>query len=334
MDAFLEKMAYASLYTRNTSGLHPSLRGLGANPTLTPEAAMQSAIQAYGAYHLNSRDFQNSGWLASAAAEIAAGQFDMSVWASTCQGLSAPNLNLLQTASGIGLSAAATTTGILASSSVALIPAAAVPVVGWVIAGVGAVIALISTIFQHHAQAVKRDNTFSCSALAAVNNAFQVIAQGVQSGNILPADAAGAITQIYSEFMSAGGASGSASGPGSVPSGGTAINDSPYCNSNCEMSVILFGMVLYWQAQYQALAAQQSAEAQQAAAVSTPSGVSTQTTATVVPSTTPTPSTSPSSVSSSMVVPAAIVAPAASGVSAVPAWAWLLLAAVGAWAVA
>lgn len=317
-------MAYSALRTTNSSGLHPSLRGLGANPTLTPEAAMQAAMQAYGSYHLNPRDFQNPAWLASAASEIAAGQFDMSVWASTCQGQSAPNLNILQTASGIGLSAAAATTGILASSSVALIPAAAVPVVGWVIAGVGAVIALISTIFQHHAQAVKRDNSFSCSALAAVNNAFQVIAQGVQSGNILPQDAAGAISHVYTQFMSAGGASGSASGPGSMPSGGTAINDSPYCNSNCEMSVILFAMVLYWQSEYQALAAQQAAEAQQAAIVSSPSGVSTQTPA----------SLAPSGSSSSMVVPPAMINSAPSGLSAIPAWAWLALAVAGAWAVA
>lgn len=327
-------MAYARLRTANTSGLHPNLRGLrglGANPTLTAEAAMQAAIQAYGAYHLNSRDFQDSAWLQEAESQIAAGQFNIG-WYSTACSTAPSNVNLFQTASGLALGTTSATVGILASTAV--ISTATAALAGALTMGIGALVAVIGLIFAHHAAAVKRDTAFGCGALPAVNNSFQLVAQAVQAGQLSASDAASGIVTIYEQFMSAGGASGSASGPGSVPSGGTAINDSPYCNSNCEMSVILFGMVLYWQSQYQALAAQQSAEAQQAAAVSTPSGVSTQTPATVVPSTTPTPSTSPSSVSSSMVVPAAIVAPAASGVSAVPAWAWLLLAAVGAWAVA
>jgi hypothetical protein len=99
---------------------------------------------------------------------------------------------------------------------------------------------LISSIFTHHAAAVKRDLSFGCSALPAVNNAFSVIAKAVQSGQAHPADAAAALDQIDSEFQSAGGA---------------AINDSPWCNSNCEMGVVLKGMVLYWKSQYTAMAA-------------------------------------------------------------------------------
>lgn len=312
-------MAYAALRTRNSSGLHPSLRGLrglgamgllGQNPTLTPDAAMQAAIQAYNAYHLNSRDFQNSSWLQEAESQVAAGQFDIGWYSPNC-GTAPSNVNLFQTASGLALGTTGATVGVLASTAV--ISTATAALAGAVTMGVGALVAVIGLIFQHHAAAVKRDLSFGCGTMPAVNNSFQLVAQAVQKGQLSAQDAAAGIFNIYQQFMQAGGASGTASGPGSIPSGGQAINDSPYCNSNCEMSVILYAMCLYWQAEYQALAAQQAAETQQAIAASTPSGVSTQT---------PAPSASTSSAASS------------SGLSAVPAWGWIALALAGAWMVA
>jgi len=304
---------YAPLSTRNENGMTPGLRGLGflgdSSLPLSPTDAINAAIKAYSGAHMNPAQTQNQAWLAAAESAVTNANIDVTGgFGPDCQGQTAQPLNLLQTASGIGLSAAGATTGVLAATS--LIPAAAVPVVGWVIAGVGAIIGMIEAIFQHHAQAVKRDLAFGCSAIPAVNNAMAVIIKGVQSGNILPADAANSLQTVYSQFMAAGGASGSASGPGGIPSGGKAINDSPFCNSNCELSLVVYAMVLYWTAQFQAQAAQAAAVAAESAAQSgTSQGGSTV----------------PGLVSSPV--------PAGSGLSAIPAWAWLALAAIGAWAV-
>lgn len=308
-------MSYALLKTRNTNGLHPNFRGLGflgdSNPTLTADAAMQKAIQAYGGAHLNPKQFQNSAWLSQASSAIQSSSIDVTGgFGPDCAGQTAQPLSMFKTASGLALSGTAATTGIL--SAVHLIPAAAVPVIGWVVAGVGAIIGLIGAIFQHHAQAVARDLKFGCSAIPAVNNAFAVLRQGVQDGTIKPADAANALPEIYSQYMSAGGASGSASGPGGIPGGGTAINDSPWCNSNCELSVVLLAMVFYWQAQFQALAAQQAYEAQQAAAASQPSV---------------------SQGGSQVPEVAGGTSPAPIGFGAIPAWGWIAIGLFGAWAV-
>lgn len=235
-------MAYAALSTRNTSGLHPSLRGMGflgdSSTAITPHDALQQAIHESAGLNLNPKDFQNPAWLSSAESQIAAAQFNIGSYSAQCAGQTAPPMNLLSTASGIGLSTTAATTGILSAAH--LIPAAAVPVVGWVIAGVGALVGMISAIFQHHAQAVKRDLTFGCAALPAVNNAFSVIGQAVQSGQARPSDAAASLDEIYSQFQAHGGA---------------AINTHPFCNSNCEMGVILKAMVIYWKARYASMAA-------------------------------------------------------------------------------
>jgi hypothetical protein len=307
-------MSYALLSTRNNNGLHPNFRGLGflgdASTPLSPTDALTAAIKAYSGYHLNPNQVQNPAWLSAAESAIANATIGVTGgFGPDCVGQTAQPLNLLQTASGLALSGTATTTGILATASI--IPAAAVPVVGWIVAGVGALIGLIEAIFKHHAQAVARDLQFGCSAIPAANNAMAVIIKGVQDGTILPADAANSLQEIYSQFMAAGGASGGASGPGAMPGGGKAINDSPYCNSNCELSMVVYAMVLYWQGQFQAQAAQAAAVAAEAAAqaATTSQGGSS--------------------------VPGIISSPAAvgSGLSAVPAWGWIALALFGAWAV-
>jgi len=176
-------MAYAQLSTRNTSGLHPNLRGLGflgdnGTSAITADAAFQQALSAYAGKNVNSRDSGNPAWISANEQQIAAGQFNPY---PGCTG-QAPNVNLFQTASGLALGTTAAGVGILGSSSVGLIPAAAVPVVGWVIAGVGAIVSIIGAIFKHHAAAVTRDLNFSCGAVPAVNNAFRLIAQAVNPG--------------------------------------------------------------------------------------------------------------------------------------------------------
>jgi len=250
----------ASLPPRRAySGRRLRLRGLGQASALTSAEALQQAVSLYHGNNLNPAQFQNSTWMSGAQSAIEAGQFSGEF--SGCSGTPAPSLQLFSTASGLSLSTASSLLLPTAASSTPIlsIPALPVPVIGAVIAAAAGIITVIRMIFAHHAAAVSRDNNFGCSVWPAVNNAFSVIAQAVQGGQMTPAAAAAALPEIYSQAMSAGGASGSVSGPGGIPGGGTAINNSPWCNSNCELSVILLAMVLYWQAQYQAMAATSSA---------------------------------------------------------------------------
>jgi len=218
---------------------------------LTVDQAWQQAVNLYSGAHLNTRTaFQgNPTWTAKAKDQISKAQFDINWYSPSCAGNTAPPLNLLQTSGGLALGTAAAGATLLKSTGV--LTGLAVPVVGGVIAGAALLVSFISAIFQHHANAVRRDLAFGCSALPAVNNAFQVIFAAVNNGAATPQAASQALDQVYTAFMQQGGAQ----SPTSIPSGGTAINDSPYCNGNCEMSVIVKAMVLYWQSQLAAIPA-------------------------------------------------------------------------------
>jgi hypothetical protein len=253
---------------RNRSSRRFRLRGLGQAAGITADAAFQQALSMYSGQQVNPRDSGNSAWISANERQIAAGAFDPY---PGCTG-QAPNLNLFQTATGVALGTVSAGVGILGPHGAGIIAASAVPVIGWVIAGVAAIISIIGIIFAHHAAAVKRDLNFSCSTLPAVNNAFALIMQAVQNGTMNPSDAANALPSIYSQFMAAGGASGSASGPGNIPGGGTAINNHPWCNSNCELSICLLGMVLYWQSQFQAMAEQAAAGPLTSSVANSPAG--------------------------------------------------------------
>lgn len=305
-------MAYAALSTRNRSGLHPNLRGLGAAAdTLTPADAMQQAISSFQGKNLNPKDFQNSAWLSTAESQVAAGQFNVSWYSPACAGNTAPPLNLFSTASGLALSTAGVGTGIAAATGA--IAATTATALGAATMGAGLIVAVIAMIFQHHAAAVKRDLAFGCSALPAVNNAFSLIYSAVQNGQTTPDAAASSLDQIFSNFMSAGGA---------------AINYSPFCNSNCEMAVIVKAMVLYWQAQYKAMAAASTASStQQTDATAAQIAQLTQqadaadaagdtTTATALRS-----------------QAATLAAQSPASTSSIPSWLWFVAAAAAAWAV-
>lgn len=318
-------VSYAPLSTRNKNGLHPNFRGLGflgdSSTSLSPMDALNKALQAYSRFNVNPAPSGNSGWLATLEPFVASGQMPATPpIGPDCTGIQAQSVNLFQTASGLALGTTSAGIGILAGTHI--IAAAIVPVIGWVVAGVGAIISLIGTIFAHHAAAVRRDLNFGCSVIPAVNNAFSVIFKAVQSGQMNPGDAASALPEIYSQYMSAGGASGSASGPSSIPGGGAAINDSPYCNSNCLLSICLYAMVLYWQEQFQTQAAQAAASAAEVAATST------------APGTLPAVQTSQGGSQVPEVVGGIPPSPAGFSLSQIPAWGWIALAAVGAWAVA
>jgi len=323
-------MSYAPLSTRNKNGLHPNFRGLGflgdSSTSLSPMDALNKALQAYSRFNVNPAPSGNSGWLATLEPFVASGQMPATPpIGPDCSGIQTQPLNLFSTVSGLVLGTAAAGSSIYQqqqnknsdnqnSSNMGTILGAAV-------LGAGLIISVINMIFQHHAAAVQRDLNFGCSVIPAVNNAFSVIFKAVQSGQMNPGDAASALPEIYSQYMSAGGASGSASGPSSIPGGGAAINDSPYCNSNCLLSICLYAMVLYWQEQFQTQAAQAAASAAQVAATATapgaPAAVQTSQGGSQVPE----------------VVGGIPPSPAGFSLSQIPAWGWIALAAVGAWAV-
>ena len=243
------------------------LRGLGylgQASALTPQQAFQQAIQQTGYGPLNPRDFQNPAYLSKVAAQIQAGQFDIGWVSPSCAGIFADNpavkdLSLTQAVGGI----AGATTGALAATltpSASAIAAgastAASVALGAATLGIGMVVAVLSIIFAHHAAAVRQEQQLECTGTQAANNAMNVIAEGVASGQIKPADAVTALNSIYSQYQKI-----------VAPSFGT----SPWCNANCELEIVMLGMVLYWQAQYQAMADQQAAAA--AASAATAAGV-------------------------------------------------------------
>jgi hypothetical protein len=221
---------------------------------LTAQQAFQQAVQLYSGAHLNPNAFQNSSWINDSLTEISNGQLgarwfwgSQSGFQAAC-GAPPANVNLAAQNGVLALSTAGVGVNIAQSL---LKTTTALPVVGGIIAGVQALVGFIVAIFEHHKQAMARDAAFACHAWPAVNNAFQVINAALLNGQTTPQNASQALDTIYSQLMSAGGAS----SPTSIPGGGTAINDSPWCNGNCEGSVIVKAMVLYWQSQYAAIPA-------------------------------------------------------------------------------
>jgi hypothetical protein len=285
--------------------------GLGAlgAATLTAAAAMQQAISQSSGLKLNPAQFQNAAWLSAAAGFIEAGALPTTPpYGPNCSGQPASNMSLLQMSSGIGLAAAGATTGILVATQA--ISAVTGAVLGAATLGVGALISVIAMIFEHHAAAVARDLAFGCSAIPAVNNAFAVINKAVQSGQTTPAAAAQSLQQIYTEYQSAGGA---------------AINDSPWCNSNCELGVILQGMVIYWESQYNAMAAAASAAATPVSAAVQSQVTELQTQAATAQA------QGNTALASSLTAQAATLQQSnTASAGALPSWAWLAAAAVGA----
>lgn len=232
-------------------GLSPrrqlGLRGLGqaaTSPTgtLTAAQALQQAIQVTNFANRNPRDFGDPTWQNLVYAQIQNGQFDVARVSPSCAGIvsqdpSVRDLSLTQAAGA----AATMGTGITAL----LVPALTAPL-GIATLGIGAVVAIVSVIFAHHAAAVKQEQQIECTVTTAANNAMSAIAEGVQNGQIAPADAAATLDQVFTNYAAM-----------AAPSFGT----HPYCNANCELEIVMKAMVLFWQSQYQAMAAQQAQSA-------------------------------------------------------------------------
>lgn len=220
---------------------------------ITPQVAVQEAIQQSGVQSsIDPRFLANTAGLQKWYSMIEAGQFDLAWVSPSCVGANAPNsgvtnLSLTQAAGSI----AGTATGAAASAeggSISAIMAGTASTAGVVLGaatlGIGFVVAIISAIFAHHAQAVAQEQHIECTVTSAANNAMSALAEGVQSGQIQPADAVTALNSIYSQYKQI-----------AAPSWGT----HPYCNANCELEILMLAMVLYWQAQYTAMADQQAA---------------------------------------------------------------------------
>lgn len=234
---------------RQLRGLPRSMRGLGflgKSSDVTPQQAFQQALSQFQQYNLNPRDTGNSAWVSDMITQIQNGQFNTVAFSPACAGIIAanPDLSLTQAAGKI----AGASTGAIAAAAAGT---AAGTALGVATLGIGVVVAVLSIIFAHHAAAVAQEQNLGCTAIAAANNAMNVIAEGVSAGSIAPADAATALNTVYSQFQAL-----------VKPS----FSTSPYCSADCEAQLCMLGMMIYWQAQYNAMADAQAATAASATA--------------------------------------------------------------------
>lgn len=326
-------MSYARLSTRNTSGLHPNLRAyigglsfLGDNSTgVTASDALAQAQSGY-----SSPDFNNSAWEAAALQDVV--NMQMLLIDPTCG--SAPGgspLGLVSAAGGMALQ----DTGAIAASVGSSI-ASAIPIVGAVFSTIVGIFGIFSA---HHRAAVAQEEKLQCSLVPAANNYLNVIAQAVQNGVQTPEQGSAALDSLLSDFTAA-----------AQPS----FQNNP-CNAMCEWTVVLKAIVIYWKAQYAQMAAQAAAVAAESVAQSqtlTPAPTAAQSQAADLdsqaaalnqqaaaaqangnPTTAAALTVQANALTSQAAKVRAAGAVPATGLSAIPTWAWLAAAALAAWAV-
>jgi hypothetical protein len=204
------------------------------------DAIIQSATQGYLPF--GPADWQ-PGWNCNGRPSVGAAQ-------------------ILQIGGGLGLgfagaegSAIAATIGVSAS------------IIGLAFAGIGAIIGLFIAIFEHHAQAVAKEENVLCQAVPALNNTLNALSTAVQNGTISYATGIATLPQIQQEFASA------------VAS--IIKDDQSHCNAACVWTMCLAAIVLVWTSEWQAAIA---AETPAPAAASTaPANASGNTAVTVTP---------------------------------------------------
>lgn len=107
------------------------------------------------------------------------------------------------------------------------------------------ILGIFSSIFNHHAQAVAREQAIVCSSVPSAAQALQVIEQAVQNGTIDPATGIASLQQVVSEFQS-------------TVAPIIKMNTSQ-CNASCvwtkELQAIVAEMSSRWQDQINAAAA-------------------------------------------------------------------------------
>jgi hypothetical protein len=106
------------------------------------------------------------------------------------------DLKLGQTSAGLALTGLqlATTAGVIAA-----------PFTMGISIAVSGLVGLFSTLINHHAQAVQKEQTVLCSAVPAANNYLKIIAQSVSSGLATPQDGISALESLKGDFRSAVG---------------------------------------------------------------------------------------------------------------------------------
>jgi hypothetical protein len=113
---------------------------------------------------------------------------------------------------------------------------------------IASIVGIFSTILNHHAQAVKKEQSVLCSAVPAANNYLQIIEQGVQSGLATPQQGIDALNSLVRDFTNA------------------VSSIEKNCNAACVMTEELQAVVLVKQSEYQDMIAAQQAQVQAAAA--------------------------------------------------------------------
>ncbi len=213
------------------------------------------------------------------------------------------DLKIGQTAAGLAL------TGVnvgLQAAGVAL-----GPVTAGISIAVSTIVGLFSTLVNHHAQAVAKEQTVLCSAVPAANNYLNVIAQAVSGGLATPQDGINALESLKGDFRS---------------SVGSIYKD---CNAACVMYMELEAICAVMESQYQDLisgAAQVvtagGPNVTQPSAVAPASSYSSFYSSSATPSSPNTVAAPTGSVPSFTTAPASAAAPGASGD-------WLPIAALG-----
>jgi hypothetical protein len=213
------------------------------------------------------------------------------------------DLKLVQTSTGLALQGV--NVGLMATG------AALGPVTAGISIAVSAIVGLFSTLINHHAQAVRKEQTVLCSAVPAANNYLSIIAQGVSSGMVTPQDAISALESLKGDFRSAVG---------------SIYQD---CNAACVMYEELEAICLVMESQFQDMIDAANAAAAAASAqpmqIVTPSRPNTTAPAAAAPASSYapfySPSTAPPSAPNTVAAPTgsmpsfATPAAAASGVS-------------------
>lgn len=198
-------------------------------------------------------------------ASINAGQITINL-GSQCGASNSPNdslndLKLASTGSGLALQA------------VSAAGLAAGPLTAGISIAVASVVAIFSTIFSHHAQAVAKEQAAECALVPAANNYLNIIQQAVASGQQTPAQGIAALQSLQSDFES------------QISS--VMKNTSSSCNAGCVIYKMLEGIVAYQTSVFQDLAAAQSAQpAVTSGNASTPGVVNSGSTLTLPASTT------------------------------------------------
>jgi hypothetical protein len=220
---------------RHGKGMHGYVV-LGA---LTPDQAAEqifpaSKVTKAAGHNQAVRDLMTSS---AAAGQILNVQGAPGYVPGTAQCAAAPS----GAANDVGLAGKAGSLALTGVNSAGLI--AAGPTLGISLA-ISGIVGIFSTIFNHHAQAVAKEQSVLCAAVPAANNYLKIIAQAVQQGQATPAQGIQALQSLLSDFRS------------SVSSimHGNDPTSSGECNAACVEYSILATIVAYQVSAYQDLA--------------------------------------------------------------------------------